>query len=168
MEKNIKKLPPLSTRTKMGKPPALDLKERSKSEKLLHPLWFDLGYITAPTIVPPYWGTPKFPIAHSYIPFIDSGDVTFKLFFSTTNLPIQLPIRRINQTHTKNPNFSVIFPSLTFLQSNRSNENDLDQKNELQCLIIGQNNNSKLGFIQIQSKSWETINDQTWRSNFLL
>ena len=36
-------------------------------------------------MLPPYWGIPKFPIALSWVPFMLSGEVTDKLFFSTTN-----------------------------------------------------------------------------------
>lgn len=36
-------------------------------------------------MLPPYWGIPKLPIALSWVPFMLSGEVTDKLFFSTTN-----------------------------------------------------------------------------------
>ena len=46
-------------------------------------------------------------IAHSWTPLKELGEVTFKLFFSTTNLPTQNP-HSINHTHTKSPSFFPI------------------------------------------------------------
>ena len=45
--------------------------------------------------------------AHSWIPLRELGEVTFKLFFSTTNLPTQNP-HSINHSHTKSPSFFPI------------------------------------------------------------
>lgn len=72
----------------MGRPPAfLGLNEMSNWSKLWHAFRLDLGYSTHPCKVPPYCGTPKLPMAHSYLPLSSLGDVTWMLFFSTTNLP---------------------------------------------------------------------------------
>lgn len=53
-ESEVRNRPPLSTRRKVGNPPALDLKEISNSSKLLQAFVFAFGNITRPTIVPPY------------------------------------------------------------------------------------------------------------------
>uniref|UniRef100_A0A0A9GDM4 Uncharacterized protein n=1 Tax=Arundo donax TaxID=35708 RepID=A0A0A9GDM4_ARUDO len=84
----VKKQSPRSMRTKLGRPPAcLGLKEMSNWSKLWHAFLLVLGYSTQPCRVPPYCGTPKLPMAHSYLPLSSSGDVTWMLFFSTTNRP---------------------------------------------------------------------------------
>ena len=53
----------------------------SKSSQALA---LSLGYTTAPAMLPPYCGIPKFPIALSRCPRSEVGDVTIRLFFSTT------------------------------------------------------------------------------------
>lgn len=79
-------VPPRSTKRIVGSMPGWDLNERPNSPNSLQPFRFSFGYATAPAMLPPYWGIPKLPIALSYVPLILSGDVTVKLFFSTTNL----------------------------------------------------------------------------------
>lgn len=72
----------------MGRAPGLDLKEIPYSSNSLQPFLLSFGYNTFPAMLPPYWGIPKFPIALSCVPLMLSGDVTVKLFFSTTNFAI--------------------------------------------------------------------------------
>ena len=72
-------------RTKLGRAPGLALNETPPSN-LSHPLAFFFGYTTVPAMLPPYCGIPKFPIALSCFPLSPLGDVTIRLFFSTTNL----------------------------------------------------------------------------------
>lgn len=76
--------PPRSRSKKVGNAPALPRNEVSKS---LHPFPFCFGYMIDPAILPPYCGIPKFATAVSCLPRRNLGDVTTKLFLSTTNLP---------------------------------------------------------------------------------
>lgn len=103
--KTRKRVPPRSTKTKLGRAPGLDLKEISKSENSLQPFWFSFGYTTVPAMLPPYWGIPKLPMALSWVPLIFSGDVTLKLFFSTTNLAFDMGVN--NTSNTTNPRKSL-------------------------------------------------------------
>lgn len=130
VEKNLKGpmriSPPRSTSRKVGNPPGLDWK--LTSVKLRHPFWFTFGYSTEPTNVPPYMGTPKFPIAHSYVPFNDEGAVTLKLFFSTTNLPTVHPNNK-PKTHNKRLSFVPIFFFFFFFPHKKRKKIRMNRKN---------------------------------------
>lgn len=86
-------------------PPGLDLEKTPTSSKFLHAFWLAFGKTTVPTMLPPpYWRVLKSSFAHSYTPFNESREITSK----PTNLPIQQDPHTMSQTHTKNPNFSLI------------------------------------------------------------
>ena len=62
-------------------------------------------------MVPPYCGTPKLPMALSWTPFKLSGDVTVKLFCSTTNPPKTGAAKCTNTNIDIKPNVAILTTS---------------------------------------------------------